>query len=137
MEDYTNHDIFHLLHQKSRYIKKQLNNRLTEHTLYASQWTILFCLDRFGTMTQTEISTYLNVEAPTITRTLVKMEENNWITRKLGSDKRKRIIEMTEKAHTTFTIVIKEVAELETELLDEFTTNEKSQLYHLLTKIKS
>lgn len=137
MENFTNHDLFHLLHQKSRSIKKQLNTELNKHNLYTTQWTILFCLYQFGPMTQTEIWTYLNVEAPTITRTLEKMEKNNWIIRKPGVDKRERIIEWTCQAEETFSVAIKEVAELEETLLANFTDTEKTNLYHLLNKIKS
>ena len=137
MDNFTNHNLFHLLHQKSRSIKKQLNTELNKHNLYTTQWTILFCLYKFGPMTQTDIWTYLNVEAPTITRTLEKMEKNNWIIRQQGVDKRERIIEWTEQAKDTFSVAMKEVAELEETLLATFTDTEKTQLYHLLHKIKS
>ncbi len=32
-------------------------------------------------MTQKEIWSYLNVEAPTVTRTIKRLEENGWIQR--------------------------------------------------------
>lgn len=136
MEDLSNHDIFHILHQKSRSVKKQLNTGLKKHNLYMSQWSILFCLNKFGVMTQTELWTYLHVEAPTITRTLEKMEKQGWIIRKLGDDKRERIIEMTEDAEATFSTFIKDVANIEGTLLDDFSDGEKEQLYFLLNKIK-
>lgn len=137
MDDLSNHDIFHVLHQKSRSVKKQLNTGLKEHNLYISQWSILFCLNKFGVMTQTEIQTYLHVEAPTITRTLEKMEKQDWIIRKHGDDKRERIIEMSDNAKTTFNIFIKDVADIEDSLLNDFTETERNQLYYLLNKIKS
>lgn len=137
MSTHANNDIFHLLHQKSRFIKKRMDIGLKKHNLYMSQWSILFCLNKFGEMTQTEIWTYLNVEAPTITRTLEKMENSGWIIRKHGADKRERIIAMTDKAVETYNIVIKQVIKMENELLLHFTDTEKQQLYHLLDKIES
>ena len=37
-------------------------------------------------MTQKEIWQYLNVEAPTVTRTIVRLEESGWINRREGTD---------------------------------------------------
>ena len=137
MAEIKHHDIFHLLHQKSRSIKKQMDTGLKDHNLYMSQWSILYCLNKFGEMSQTDIWTYLNVEAPTVTRTLERMEKSGWIVRKQGTDKRERIIVMTEEAKTTFHTVMKQVAEMEKELLQHFTDEEKQQLYQLLNKIES
>ncbi len=43
-------------------------------------------------MTQTDIWKYVNVEAPIVTRTIAKMEENGSIVHQQGEDKRERII---------------------------------------------
>lgn len=136
MKNTMNRDIFHLLQQKNRYIKKRMDTGLKDHHLYMSQWSILFCLDKFGPMTQTGIRTYLHVEAPTITRTLERMEQNGWIIRKQGDDKRERIIELTVTAAETLSTVIKDVGEMEEELLRHFSNTEKEQLYSLLQKIE-
>lgn len=137
MKELSNHDLFHLLHQKSRLIKKRMDFGLKEHNLHVSQWSILFCLNKFGEMKQTEIWTYLNVEAPTITRTLESMERNGWVFRRPGVDKRERIILMTYKAKSTFNKVIESVAQMENELLLNLDSEEKKQLYKLLSKIES
>src|SRR5690625_915372 len=101
-----------------------------------SQWSILFCLGKFGPMTQTEIWSYLNVEAPTTTRTLERMEKSGWIIRSQGKDKRERIIELSESAKATFSEIIESVEMIEDQLLKEFTDTEKAQLYELLGKIE-
>src|SRR5690625_7750079 len=98
-------EIFHLMNQRTRYFAKELNNRLNDHDLFASQWSIIFCLYRYGVMTQTEIWKYLNVEAPTMTRTLSRMEKNGWIIRKQGEDKRERVIELTDFAKQEFPVL--------------------------------
>ena len=132
----TNQDVFHRLQQKSRYITKLINIGLKDHGLFMSQWSILFCLGEFGPMTQTEIWTYLNVEAPTTTRTLERMEKSGWIIRSQGKDKRERIIELSESAKATFSEIIESVETIEDQLLKEFTDTEKAQLYELLGKIE-
>src|SRR5699024_3868903 len=130
-----NRDIIHLLQQKSRYIKKCLDTGLIDHQLYSAQWSILYCLEQFGSMTQTEIKDYLLVEAPTITRTIEKLEKNGWITRTPGKDKRARIISISEAGKTDLKPIIEQVGNIEATLLQHFSTEEKATLYHLLQKI--
>lgn len=102
MMDISNQDVLHSLNQRSRLFSKLLNTQLKDHGLFSSQWSILFCIHHFGSMTQTDIWKYLNVEAPTVTRTLAKMEKNGWISRRPGDDKRERIIELTDLAKDNF-----------------------------------
>src|SRR5699024_8417875 len=119
-----NGDIFDILQQKSRYIKKRMDTEIKKHQLYDSQWSILFCLDKFSTMTQTYIWTYLNVEAPTITRTLERLEKNGWIIRKQGIDKRERVITLTKEANASISTIINDVGAMEDELLRHFSDSE-------------
>lgn len=132
-----NQHLLHLLNQQTRLLAKEINNRLSDHGLYSSQWSIIFTLNRFGPMTQTAIWKYLNVEAPTITRTLSRMEKNGWIIRKQGNDKRERIIELTNFAKKEFKYVRKEMDQFETEVLEDLSKEEKEQLKTLLLKLKT
>lgn len=136
MKNVSNQDLLHALNQRARLFAKSINTSLKDHGLYASQWSILFCLHQYGAMTQTEIWKYLNVEAPTVTRTLAKMEKSGWVIRKQGVDKRERIIELTGLAVDEFPTISEKVSELENDLLSEFTPDEKDQFYHLLNKLK-
>src|SRR5699024_5266199 len=79
--------------------------------------------------------TYLNVEAPTITRTLERLEQNGWIIRKQGIDKRERVITLTKEANASISTIINDVGAMEDELLRHFSDSEKKQLYNLLHKI--
>src|SRR5699024_9387623 len=99
-------------------------------------WSILFCFDKFGPMTQTDIRTYLNVEAPTFTRALERLEQNGWIIRKQGIDKRERVITLTKEANSSISTIINDVAAMEDELLRYLSDTEKKQLYNLLHKIE-
>ena len=130
-----NQDLMHTLQQKSRHISKKVNEVLRKHELYMSQWSILYCLHKFGAMTQKEIWLYLNVEAPTVTRTLERMEKSEWIMREEGMDKRERIIKLTEKAKNEFSGIKQSVESVEREFLSRVTEEEKTQLYQLLHKL--
>ena len=127
--------LFHEIHQKSRLSIKEVNEALREFNLYSAQWSILFCLNQFGSMTQTAINQYLNVEAPTVTRTLVKLENRQLIARKEGQDKRERIVHLTDSAKQLIPQIEKRVEELEQKMLQELTVDERTQLSMLLKKI--
>ncbi len=129
--------LFHEIHQKSRLAIKEVNEVLKEYELYSAQWSILFCLKQFGPMTQKEIWQYLNVEAPTVTRTLAKLEESGWAERKEGADKRQRIVCLTPKAESKVAEIEGRVTGLENEMLFGLTRDEEQQLMGLLKKIKA
>ncbi|RSL30440.1 MarR family transcriptional regulator [Salibacterium salarium] len=130
-------DLFHLLNQKVRLFSKELNDYLQQHNLYASQWTILYILIQNGSMTQTEIWQYLQVEAPTVTRTLTRMENSGWIVRKPGNDKRERIIVLTEEAKASLYPIQQSVEQFENDFTTHLTNNEEQELYRLLKKLGS
>lgn len=129
--------LFHEVHQKSRLAIKEANEVLKGYSLYSAQWSILFCINQFGPMTQKEIWRYLNVEAPTVTRTLLKLEESGWIRRTEGADKRQRIVCLTQKAEANIAKVEERIAQLESDMLADLTQEEREQLKSLLRKIKS
>lgn len=127
--------VFHEMHQKARLSNKEVNEALKDYGLYSAQWSILFCLKRFGIMTQTEIWQYLNVEAPTVTRTLVKLEQRNFIIRKEGKDKRERIVELTDEAKSLIPKIEGKIAEVEGRLLQTLSDDEVNELTRLLKKL--
>ena len=128
--------LFHEIHQKSRMAIKEVNEVLKEYELYSAQWSILFCLKQFGPMTQKEIWQYLNVEAPTVTRTLSKLEESGWAERKEGTDKRQRIVRLTAKAESRVAEIEERVTLLENDMLSDLSQDEQRRLMGLLKKIK-
>lgn len=135
MDEINNRNLLHLLNQRTRLLAKEVNNRLSDHGLYASQWSIIFCIERFGPMTQTAIWKYLNVEAPTVTRTLSRLEKNGLIVRKQGNDRRERVIELTEQAKQKFLTVRQTMDEFEEDMLAGLSSAEKEQLQLLLQKV--
>ncbi|MTD31456.1 MarR family winged helix-turn-helix transcriptional regulator [Planomicrobium sp. YIM 101495] len=127
--------LFHEIHQTSRLSIHQTNEELKEFGLFSTQWSVLFCLQQFGEMTQKEIWAYLNVEAPTVTRTLARLEETGWVIRKEGKDKRERIVALSGKARETVPQIEQRIEQLERKLLSELSDAEQEQLIGLLQKI--
>lgn len=127
--------LFHEIHQKSRLSIKEVNDALKEFELYSSQWSILFCLKQFGAMTQKEIWQYLNVEAPTVTRTIARLEESGWVFREEGHDKRARIVHLTPFAELNSPEIEKRIQHVEEEMVSSLSEEEQDQLLLLLKKI--
>lgn len=131
----SNQDIVHMMQQKGRHFTKMLNTALKQYDLYMSQWSILYCIEKFGAMTQKQVWLYLHVEPPTVTRTLARMEKSEWIVREEGTDKRERIITLTDKAKQVFPEIKASVQLVEKKYLTDVTELEKKQLYQILQKI--
>lgn len=109
----------HRINQLGRLITKRLNEKLAPRGLHASQWSILWLLHDKKAYTQVEISHYLCVEAPTITRTLARLEEMGWVTRQEGKDKREKHIRLTEKADDEFQTWFEAAVRIEKDVLQQ------------------
>ncbi|MFD2923702.1 MarR family winged helix-turn-helix transcriptional regulator [Halobacillus naozhouensis] len=133
--DCSNHHLLHLLNQQVRILNKQINDKLKDFGLYTSQWSVLYCLYKNGPMTQTAIWQYLNVEAPTVTRTLTRLEEKGWITRKPGVDRRARIIQINESSFDQVADLADIIRTYEDEELLGLTKEEEHQLRSLLNRL--
>ncbi|AWE07067.1 MarR family transcriptional regulator [Lysinibacillus sp. 2017] len=128
--------LFHILFQQNRYLVNQLNDVLKNHGLFNSQWTILFLLHENGPMSLTSIWKYLNVEAPTITRTVSRLEVLGWVERQQGIDKREKIITLTPYANEQFPTVEASVLAFEQQMIQNLNNEDQQLLIHLLKKMK-
>ncbi|CAM3913811.1 MarR family winged helix-turn-helix transcriptional regulator [Lederbergia lenta] len=114
-------ELFHQLFQTSRIFAKNLNEKLSDLGIYSSQWTIIYCLKRSGPATQAELCQYLNVEAPTMTRTITRLVNAGWVSKTTGRNNREKRIELTEAAHSTYPLWEKTVSEFEETALNGIT----------------
>lgn len=92
----------HNVNQLARSFTKKLNEKISPLGLFSSQWGIVLYLHKKGQCTQIELCKYLGVEAPTITRTLARMEEMGLVIRTEGKDKREKNIKLTDIANQEF-----------------------------------
>ena len=104
--------------QFTRSFTKKINEQLKGIGLYQSQWSIVYYLKQFGPATIVEISQYLDVEKPTISRTVDRLEQRELVKRIPTRDKRERRIGLTEKGIDIYKEAKKAVAEFEQNLLD-------------------
>ncbi|MCG7344515.1 MarR family transcriptional regulator [Sporosarcina sp. ACRSL] len=129
--------IFHELFQSTRLLIKELNVALKKHGLFAAQWTVIHCIHRHGEMTLTQIWKYLNVEAPTITRTVNRLEQMGWLETREGKDRREKYVKLTGYANEQLSEVLKTIIEFEEESLKGLTKEEEELLLTLLVKIQN
>lgn len=90
--------LLHQLFQTVRVISKGLNKILEPYGLYSSEWSIITVLKQMGPMTQGDLASYLHIEPPAVSRTLVKLEQKGFIVRNPGTDKRERRVSLSIEA---------------------------------------
>lgn len=125
----------HKVNQLARLFSKRLNEKISPFGLYTSQYGIVTYLYKKKQCTQVELSKYLCVEPPTITRTLTRMEQMGWIVRKEGKDKRERYLTLTEKAYEMFPKWNEAVSNVEITALKDINKEELDIFNNILEKM--
>jgi DNA-binding MarR family transcriptional regulator len=92
----------HRVNQLARLFMKRFNEDLVNTGLFSSQWSFILYLYENGSSTQKELSEYLSIEPPTVTRTLARMEEAGWVSKEEGSDRRERKVRLSPRAYEQF-----------------------------------
>ena len=127
------HNLFHTLHQLSRHLTNKLNEVLKPMGLYGSQWAVIYVLKTKGSLTQKELSEYLFVEAPPMTRTIQRLVKQGYVRQVPGKDKRQKHIQLTEQALNQYPAWEQAVTEHNQTLLKEFPETSQEQLLELQT----
>lgn len=129
-------ELFHTINQFTRHFSKRLNDSLVPLGLYTAQWAIIFQLKSNGPSTQKELSSYLGVEAPTMTRTLGRLEKAGWITRVSGKDKREKKIMLTDAALKEYPIWQNAVRFAEKQMLTDISEEEITFMLDSMKRMK-
>ncbi|MFE0506257.1 MarR family winged helix-turn-helix transcriptional regulator [Peribacillus butanolivorans] len=127
---------FHQNLQFSRSFTKKLNEQLAKVNLFHSQWLIIYYLNQYGCSTLVEISNYLDVEKPTVTRTVNRLEERKLIEQIPGKDKRERRIQLTESGERTYQEAKKVVEEFELQLMSGLAEEDRETTLRTLLFLK-
>ncbi|MFK2826032.1 MarR family transcriptional regulator [Bacillus sp. B190/17] len=126
------HLLFHSVHQLSRQIMKHNNNVLQKYGLYSAQWAVLYVLKQKGRLTQKELSEYLAVEAPPMTRTIQRLVKQGYVKQVPGEDKRVKFIELTEQAEKEYPVWEREVLKMNEKTIAGFRKEDQQQLQRLV-----
>ncbi|KIV69431.1 Transcriptional regulator, MarR family [Bacillus mycoides] len=126
---------FHIVSQTSRKFTKKFNEHVSPTGLFSAQWAVIFRINQTGSCTQTELCQYLNVESPTMTRTLTRMETMGWIIRTEGKDRREKLISLSETAIEMIPLWQEEVDSFEEKTLEGIKEEDLHEAFQLLQQI--
>ena len=131
------HSFFHQQSQFARSFKKKLNEQLAKIGLFHSQWLLIYCLKQQKSATLVELSNYLDVEKPTITRTVKRLEEQNLIENIPSHDKRERRIQLTDKGIHVYEEAIRIVSNFEQGLVKEISERDLETTLRMIKCLKT
>jgi MarR family transcriptional regulator, transcriptional regulator for hemolysin len=114
----------------------KLNDYLAKHQLYSAQWAVLNLLDKEGAHTLVEISNYLNVEKPTVTRIFQRLMELGYIESIPGKDKREKKIQLTELGKKVCTEIQVTIEEFQKDALRGISEAEQLEVSRILAKVR-
>ncbi|MFE8697309.1 MarR family winged helix-turn-helix transcriptional regulator [Cytobacillus sp. FJAT-53684] len=130
-------NFFHSINQFTRHFSKSLNEVLVPLGLYSAQWTIIYLLNTNGPSTQKDLSLYLGVEAPTMTRTLARLEKAGWISKLSGTDKREKKIFLTDLAHKQYEVWLEAVQACESNVLNNISEEERDLMQKIIERMNN
>ena len=109
---------------------------LQEMDLKPHQAGILFVLDRDGSMSQKELARVLRQTPPSVTNAIQKMEQKGYILRKPDEkDQRVLRLHLTEKSQRYLSQVKQTFRQMEAELFEGISKEEKEELRKILLRM--
>jgi len=126
-----------LVHDIARLIRKSVDIKVRSLDLTRAQWMILAYLQQYPGITQTEFADIMDMGKANLGELMDKLEENGWVVRRQHpSDRRAKIVEMTEKAWPVVDLMNRLGTELRDSNLSALSPAEQKQLVDLLIKVK-
>jgi len=102
---------------------------LESQGLFSSEWTIIKVIKEQGSMSQTSLANYLNIEPAAISKSLFKLEQKGLIERRIGTDKREKSVLLTDAAVGKYPIWIEVVARHRKQMLGEMSKEHQKELF--------
>jgi MarR family transcriptional regulator, transcriptional regulator for hemolysin len=120
-----------------RPFENRLNELLGEHQIQRAQWTIMYYLFNFGSATLVELSNYQGVEKPTITRTINRLEELEFVEHIPSKDKREKRMQITELGRKVYSEVRVTIDHFEQDILNGIPENEQLETIRIMRVIRN
>ncbi|WP_353738280.1 MarR family winged helix-turn-helix transcriptional regulator [Peribacillus asahii] len=108
---------------------------LSQHQIQRAQWTILYYLSLNGSITLVELSNYLSVEKPTVTRTINRLEELGYVEQIPSKDKREKRMQLTELGKEVYKHVRITIDQFERDILKGISEQEQLNAIHIMKEI--
>ncbi|WP_338752635.1 MarR family transcriptional regulator [Bacillus sp. FJAT-52991] len=113
-----------------------LNELLAPYHLSYSLWQVIFYLENEGPSTLVDISNFYDVEKPTITRRVHRLEELQMVRQIPGKDRREKIIQLTELGEEIYQECREKITDLENSVMERIAKDEQKVVLQTLPKIK-
>lgn len=123
---------FLILH---RPYKQRFDMLLGQYSLSTYQWWALVMLAEHQELMASEMATMQCVEKPSMTKTLQKLEQLQYVTARVGEDKRQRLFRLSSTGVTLVKRVEQELLIDQKELLTNVTFEEMQTTIHVLQQI--
>lgn len=119
-----------------RTIITSLNELMRPYELSYSLWQVIFYIKNYGPSTLVEIAHRYQVEKPTITRRVQRLESLLLVKHIPGVDRREKVIELTELGEEIYRECRKKITALEKKLMEGISKEEQMVAFQILPKIQ-
>jgi len=126
----------HQFFQVSRAMSNTLDQRMAEYKLTHAQLAIIeYLVKKDDSSSLVDIAKYLNVEKSTITRTVKRLEKNNFIRQVPSNDNRERRIALSDFSNEIQSKVQKTKEAFESKVFKNISNEELDVTFQTLLKI--
>lgn len=118
-------------------VNQNLTRRLAPYEITPSQYAVLNCLwQHDGCSFPHEIADALSLEMPTVSGILDRLQSKGMIGREINEENRREIhVLLTDKGRALEKDVIREVEDMNREVLDAFSEKERAELQKSLERL--
>jgi MarR family transcriptional regulator, temperature-dependent positive regulator of motility len=110
-----------------------LNDRMNDLDISAGQFPFILILSEEEGITQEEMAAHFHIDKGTVARALRKLEDNEYLFRKIDSENRRRyLIYLTEKGRKSVPQIINIDNEWEDNLCSKLSEGEYEKLFDIL-----
>ncbi|GIO23579.1 MarR family winged helix-turn-helix transcriptional regulator [Oceanobacillus sp. J11TS1] len=119
-----------------RSLMKHLNELLEKYHLSYSLWQVIVYLEDGRTSTLVDISNFYEVEKPSITRRVHRLQELGFVKEVPSTNRREKIIELTAEGKRVYQRCRKEITALEHHISKGLSEEEQQNAFQFLIKIQ-
>ncbi|WP_026887005.1 MarR family winged helix-turn-helix transcriptional regulator [Clostridium beijerinckii] len=114
----------------------KLNELLGEYDLSYSLWQVILYLKNNQPSSLVDIANYYNIEKPSITRRVQRLEERLIVKTISGKDRREKIIELTEIGEELYDVCRERITQLENDVVKGISEDDQIIIFETLPKIQ-
>ncbi|GIP00677.1 putative HTH-type transcriptional regulator YwoH [Paenibacillus lautus] len=127
---------FHKYFTLHRPFVNELNRKLEDYNLYYAQWSIMYYLDVYESMTLVELSKMLYVEKPTVTRTVNALIKLDYVEQIPVRDKREKRIQLSKTGVSVVQQVRKVFDQYEQEIMEGVSAEEQATVIRVMETVR-